>query len=244
MLEGGVLEISVARIEEASSLGRGMDGPAVLVTVTDTGLGMDAETLSHAFEPFFTTKRAGAGTGLGLATVYGIVRQSNGQIWADSSVDSGTSVSMLLRRVDAQPEPLAAPSGAAAPAVNTAASATVLVVEDEPAVRAFVVSTLEREGYRVLVAGSPAEAVALTGGLDDPIELLLTDVVLPDTNGQVLAKRLVATRPSMRVVLMSGYGAHMGDMTPESALAFLAKPFTRDELLTIVAKTLAESVTP
>jgi PAS domain S-box-containing protein len=244
MLEGGVLEISVARIEEASSLGRGMDGPAVLVTVTDTGLGMDAETLSHAFEPFFTTKRAGAGTGLGLATVYGIVRQSNGQIWADSSVDSGTSVSMLLRRVDAQPEPLAAPSGAAAPAVNTAASATVLVVEDEPAVRAFVVSTLEREGYRVLVAGSPAEAGALTGGLDDPIELLLTDVVLPDTNGQVLAKRLVATRPSMRVVLMSGYGAHMGDMTPEGTATFLAKPFTRDELLTIVAKTLAESVTP
>jgi hypothetical protein len=243
MLEGGVLEISVARIEEASSLGRGMDGPAVLVTVTDTGLGMDAETLSHAFEPFFTTKRAGAGTGLGLATVYGIVHQSEGQIWADSSIDSGTRVSILLRRVDAQPEPLAAPSGAAAPAVNTAASATVLVVEDEPAVRAFVVSTLEREGYRVLVAGSPAEAVALTGGLDDPIDLLLTDVVLPDTNGQVLAKRLVAGRPSMRVVLMSGYGADL-DAQSEGTGTFLAKPFSRVELTTIVAKALAEPATP
>jgi CheY-like chemotaxis protein len=221
-----------------------MDGPAVLVTVTDTGLGMDAETLAHAFEPFFTTKQAGAGTGLGLATVYGIVRQSNGQIWADSSVESGTKVSMLLRRVDVQPEPFAVPSAAAASAAETATSATILVVEDDPAVRAFVVSTLEREGYRVLVAGSPAEAVALTGGLDDPIELLLTDVVLPDTNGQVLAKRLVAARPSMRVVLMSGYGGDMGDITPEGTATFLAKPFTRDELLTIVAKALAEAATP
>jgi DNA-binding NtrC family response regulator len=113
-------------------------------------------------------------------------------------------------------------------------------VEDEPTVRSFVVSTLERAGYRVLVAGSPAEATALTDGLQEPIELLLTDLLLPDINGRVLAERLVATRPSMRVVVMSGYGSDLAAGS-ESAAAFLAKPFTRDELLTIVAKTLAES---
>jgi PAS domain S-box-containing protein len=241
MPEGGVLEIGVALIEDAAPLDRGIDGPAVLVTVKDTGEGMDAETLAHAFEPFFTTKQIGAGTGLGLATVYGIVRQSNGEIWAESDVGQGTTVSVLLELVDAEPEPVAEPTLTAAP--DTAASATILVVEDEPTVRSFVVTSLERVGYRVLVAGSPAEAAALTDGLQERIELLLTDLLLPGTNGRALADRLVASRPSMRVVVMSGYGS---DLTAgsESTLTFLAKPFTRDELLTIVAKTLAEPITP
>jgi CheY-like chemotaxis protein len=240
MPEGGVLEIDVTRIEDAASLGRGIEGPAVLVKVTDTGEGMDAETLAHAFEPFFTTKQIGAGTGLGLATVYGIVRQSNGVIWAESDVGQGTTVSVLLGLVDAEPEPVSEPTLTAAP--RTAASATILVVEDEPTVRTFVVSNLERAGYRVLVAGSPAEATALADGLQEPIELLLTDLLLPETNGRALAERLVVSRPSMRLVVMSGYGSDL-TVGPESAPAFLAKPFTRDELLAIVAKTLAEPVT-
>ncbi|MGZ6266817.1 MAG: PAS domain S-box protein [Candidatus Limnocylindrales bacterium] len=241
MPEGGVLEIGVTRLEDAAPLDRGMEGPAVLVTVRDTGEGMDAETLAHAFEPFFTTKQIGAGTGLGLATVYGIVRQSNGAIWAESDVGRGTTVSVLLELVDAEPEPVAEPTLSAAP--DTAAKATILVVEDEPTVRSFVVISLERVGYRVLVAGSSAEAAALTGGLQEPIDLLLTDLLLPDTNGRALAERLVASRPSMRVVVMSGYGSDL-TVGPESGPAFLAKPFTRDELLTIVAKTLAESSRP
>ncbi|MGZ6272854.1 MAG: PAS domain S-box protein [Candidatus Limnocylindrales bacterium] len=241
MPEGGVLEIGVTRLEDAAPLDRGMEGPAVLVTVRDTGEGMDAETLAHAFEPFFTTKQIGAGTGLGLATVYGIVRQSNGAIWAESDVGRGTTVSVLLELVDAEPEPVAEPTLSAAP--DTAAKATILVVEDEPTVRSFVVISLERVGYRVLVAGSPAEAAALTGGLQEPIDLLLTDLLLPDTNGRALAERLVASRPSMRVVVMSGYGSDL-TVGPESGPAFVAKPFTRDELLTIVAKTLAEPSRP
>ena len=209
MPEGGTLEIGVKQVAEAAELGAGsVSGRAVLLTVADTGVGMDAETLAHAFEPFFTTKQVGAGTGLGLATVYGIVRQSNGEIWAESAAGAGTTVSVLLRRVEARPEPLPRP----VPVVpETVAAATILVVEDEPAVRALVVSTLERAGYRVMVAASPAEAVALTEGLDAPIDLLLTDLIMPGGNGQALAERLLQKRPSMRVMLMSGYGAGLAD---------------------------------
>jgi two-component system cell cycle sensor histidine kinase/response regulator CckA len=238
MPDGGVLEIGVELVEDAASLGRGLDGRAVLVTVTDSGTGMDAETLSRAFEPFFTTKNIGRGTGLGLATVHGIVHQSNGQIWADSDVYRGTTISILLGFVDAWPDPLGAP----APARERATSepATILVVEDEPAVRAFVVATLERSGHRVLVAGSPAEAIALTDGLAEPIDLLLTDLIMPDTNGRALAERLVAARPSMQVVLMSGYAAGLDGLPTAGAAAFLSKPFNRDELTTVVATALSE----
>jgi two-component system cell cycle sensor histidine kinase/response regulator CckA len=168
MPDGGTLEIRVARIEDGAALCREMDGPAVLLTVTDTGSGMDAETLARAFEPFFTTKQAGSGTGLGLATVHGIVHQSSGEVWAESTVGRGTCVSVLFRRVEAEPENIPEPPTIKPPA---ASSATVLVVEDEPGVRGFVVATLERAQYHVLVAGSPAEAVALTEGLDDRIDV-------------------------------------------------------------------------
>ncbi len=239
MPEGGTLQIGVSHVPEADGLGSGsVSGPAVLLTVVDTGVGMDAETLAHAFEPFFTTKQAGAGTGLGLATVYGIVRQSNGEIWAESTAGAGTKVSVLLHRVQATPEPLARP----VPVVSdTVAAATILVVEDEPAVRALVVSTLERAGYRVMVTASPAEAIALAEGLDAPIDLLLTDLIMPGANGQALAERLLQKRPSMRVVLMSGYGAGLGPITTDAPFHFIAKPFGRDELMTAVARVLSDA---
>jgi hypothetical protein len=236
MPDGGTLEIRVARIEDGAALGRELDGPAVLLTVTDTGSGMDAQTLARAFEPFFTTKQAGSGTGLGLATVHGIVHQSSGEVWAESTVGRGTCVSVLFRRVEAEPENIPEPPIIKTPAAR---SATVLVVEDEPGVRGFVVATLERARYHVLVAGSPAEAVALTEGLDDRIDVLVTDLIMPGTNGQVLAERLVARRPSMRVVLMSGYGASL-EASSEGGYRFLAKPFGRDDLIAVVATALAE----
>ncbi len=119
--------------------------------------------------------------------------------------------------------------------------ATILVVEDEPAVRALVVSTLERAGYRVMVAASPAEAVALSEGLDAPIDLLLTDLIMPGSNGQALAERLLQKRPSMRVMMMSGYGAGLGPIPPDATFHFIAKPFGRDELTAAVAQVLADA---
>jgi two-component system cell cycle sensor histidine kinase/response regulator CckA len=237
MPDGGTLEIHVRLLEDATRLGRDMSGPAVLLAVTDSGSGMDQTTLVHAFEPFFTTKPAGAGTGLGLATVHGIVHQSKGTVWAESVVGQGTTVSILLPRVDAVPEPLTGPASAE---IQGAVSATTLVVEDESTVRGFVVATLERVGYRVLVAASPAEAIALADGLDETIDLLLTDLVMPTMGGQALAERLMESRPDLRVVLMSGYDPDLVAAPMSGPFHFVAKPFGGDELLAVVARVLAE----
>ena len=232
---GGTLEICIQRVEEAADLGRAVTGPGVLMTVADTGVGMDEATLEHAFEPFFTTKQAG--TGLGLATVHGIVHQSNGEVWAESSPGHGTKILVLLPRIDAVADPAGEP---APPTARAGGRGTVLVAEDEPAVRSFVVSTLERAGYHVLVTGSPAEAVALTEGLDEPIDLLLTDLVMPGGSGQALAERLTKGRPSMRVILMSGYDPELAARPLSGSFSFLAKPFGGDELTAAVARALAE----
>ena len=158
---------------------------------------------------------------------------------APEAEHTGAAVSVLFRRVDAEPEIIPGPPIVKTPA---ASSGTVLVVEDEPGVRGFVVSTLERAGYHVLVAGSAAEAVALTEGLAERIDVLVTDLIMPETNGQVLAERLLARRPSMRVVLMSGYGANL-EASADSSYRFLAKPFGRDDLIAAVATALAEGET-
>jgi two-component system, cell cycle sensor histidine kinase and response regulator CckA len=235
MPEGGSLAISVSLVDEAESL-CALSGRAVLLTVADQGCGMDADTLEHAFEPFFTTKSAGAGTGLGLATVYGIVHQSNGEVWASSAVGEGTTVSVLLPRLDTTPDAV----GVTAPRADDAAAvATILVVEDEPAVRGYVASTLERAGYRVLVAGSPAEAVTIAGATSGRIDVLVTDMVMPDLNGLALARQLVADRPTLRVVLMSGYDPSLATVPADGAFRFLAKPFGREELTGAVAHALA-----
>ncbi len=248
MPDGGRLEIRVERVEEAGGLGPAVatdrtgpspaiTGPAVLLTVTDTGAGMDEATLTHAFEPFFTTKGAGAGTGLGLASVYGIVHQSNGEVWAESVPGHGTRVSILLSAVDETPHE----SGEATLAVpRPAGQGTILVVEDEPAVRGFAVATLERAGYKVLVASAPAEAIALIDGLHEPIDLVLTDMVMPGGSGQALAERLLESRPSLHVVLMSGYDATLAAMPPGRQFHFLAKPFGGRELTAMIARVLAE----
>ena len=238
MPDGGLLEVTVGCVDAGSHLERGLTGDAVLVTVADTGRGMDEHTLAHAFEPFYTTKPGGLGTGLGLSTVHRIVHQSCGEIWADSTVGQGTRISVLLPRVDAQPETISVPIVGGP--VGPANPATILVVEDEPAVRAIVVSTLERAGYRVLVAGGPAEAIALSTGLEDPIDLLLTDMVMPDCTGEGLAAQLTARRPSLRVIMMSGYSEGMGGRRLPDDAPFLAKPFSTEALISVIADVLSD----
>jgi hypothetical protein len=228
---GGVLEIRVRGLQDVAALGWDMAGPGVLLTVADTGTGMDEATLARAFEPFFTTKEVGKGTGLGLATVYGLVRQSGGQIWAESAVGSGTKLSVLFPLIDATPEETAGPRAAT---LEIGEGSCILVVEDDAAVRRFVVAALENAGYRVLVAASPAQALVLWDGLRETIDVLVTDLVMPGENGRDLAARLLASRPSLRVVLMSGYDATLSEIESGSHVHLLGKPFGADELAAAV----------
>jgi CheY-like chemotaxis protein len=175
---------------------------SIVLSVSDNGTGMDSETLSHIFEPFFTTKEPGRGTGLGLATVHGIVTQAGGQIRVYSEVGRGTTFEIELPRT----EQTASDSAVG----NLAASAptgveTILLVEDEDQVRKLIRSILERLGYRVLEASQPREALLIGAGYEGPIHLLLTDIVMPEVGGHDLAERLTASRPEMRVLFISGY---------------------------------------
>ena len=244
MPEGGILTLAtqdrtfdpttVTFTAEQSTAG---PGPYVELTVTDTGVGMDAETRTHVFEPFFTTKEVGRGTGLGLSTVYGIVKQSGGFIWVESEPGRGASFHVALPRVEvapASPEP-------ATPTPRAAAGAeTILITEDEPGVRAAARTVLSRLGYRVLEAESGDAALRVASSHPGTIDLLLTDVVMPGMNGRVLAEQLTRLRPGLRVVYMSGYPnrviVRQGILEP--GLAFLAKPFTPRTLGEKVRETL------
>jgi two-component system, cell cycle sensor histidine kinase and response regulator CckA len=203
-------------------------GEYVFLGVTDTGAGMDQPTRARIFEPFFTTKELGKGTGLGLSTVLGIVQQSGGAIYVYSEVGHGTSFKVYLPRVRAEAE---RPAATQQPKMLRG-SETVLLVEDEPAVRVVAKKILERLGYAVLPAATVAEAAAICDGHADNIHLLLTDVVMPGKNGVALAAELSARRPDMKVLYMSGYtdnsiGSH-GQL--DSGAAFLQKPFTAELL--------------
>jgi CheY-like chemotaxis protein len=210
-----------------------------LLAVSDTGVGMDADTLSHMFEPFFTTKEKGKGTGLGLATVYGIVKQSGGYVWVYSEPGHGTTCKIYLPRVEERQE---APRRAApAVAEDVSGSETILLVEDEEAVRRLVRKVLEGKGYTVLEASGWQEALEITGRHQERIHLLVTDVVMPGVGGPELASRLEAARPGFRVLYMSGYtdGAVVNHGLLSSATAFLQKPFTPDTLLRKVREVLS-----
>ena len=235
---GGVVEIEVRRVDSAAELRPEMRGSAVLLTVADNGVGMDQVTAARAFEPFFTTKQHGLGTGLGLATVYGIVGQFGGKVWAESAPGSGTKVFVLLPAVDLVEAPIQVTPPRLA---ESSGGAIILVVEDDPAVRALVVATLEHAGHRVLVASTPAEAVALSDGLPDTIDVLLTDVVMPGGNGPDLAERLVSRRPELRVLLMSGYDSPFPEDRRQEGFVFLAKPFGADQLCEAVTRLLGGS---
>ncbi|MBI4567884.1 MAG: response regulator [Planctomycetes bacterium] len=219
--------------------------------VRDTGLGMTDEVKHHLFEPFFTTKPVGKGTGLGLSTVYGIVKQSGGYIWIDSQAGTGTTVTVVLPRV-AAPLPQPAPPSASAPGTVSAAppsetdkpprgDGTILLVEDDDAVRVMVEEVLGEGGYGVLTARDGQEALTLLRNAAGPVRLLLTDVVMPGMTGVELLQRASSIRPDLRALLVSGYTdqslRERGEIDP--SVAFLHKPFSPDALLRKVREVLA-----
>jgi hypothetical protein len=213
-------------------------GRYVLLAVSDTGTGMSEETQSHLFEPFFTTKEMGKGTGLGLATVYGIVRQSGGHVWVYSELGHGTTFKIYLPRVDEPAEPLATRARAAPESLR--GTETILLVEDEAAVRAVTRQLLQRNGYTVLEAPQGAAALALLEGGPVRLDLLLTDVVMPGMSGRELADQLTSRCPGLRVVYMSGYtdDAIVRHGMLEPGLEYLQKPFRPDGLLMKVREVL------
>ena len=215
-------------------------GDYVLLAVSDTGIGMDRETLAHVFEPFFTTKAIGKGTGLGLATVHGIVTQNGGVASVCSEPGLGTTFSIYLPR-----SPQAPPAaGAAEEAPADQVAGTVLVVEDDEAVRRTTAAMLDALGFGVLVASGWREALALAARQDMSVDLLLTDVVMPELSGKELCERLRAVRPRLRVLYMSGYTADViahHDIL-EDGVHFIQKPFTMDDLARAIRTALGGRV--
>jgi PAS domain S-box-containing protein len=205
-------------------------GPYVMLAVTDTGHGMDVITQARIFEPFFTTKEQGKGTGLGLAVIYGIIKQAGGHVWVYSEPDEGTTFKVFLPRATGEDE--LAPEAERPELASAAGSETLLVVEDEPVVRSLAVRSLVEQGYQVLQAADGPSALAAARTHDGDIHLLVTDVVMPGMNGRELADRLAAERPGLRVLYVSGYTDHavVRHGVLEEGIAFLSKPFDLREL--------------
>jgi CheY-like chemotaxis protein len=214
-------------------------GRYVTMSVQDTGSGMDALTLARIFEPFFTTKEPGKGTGLGLSTVHGIVHQSGGHIGVDSTVGRGTTFTIYLPQMTGAAATAEAPAGS--PRDLMRGTETVLLVEDEEEVRQLAAEILKMCGYTVLETGDPLEALTIGERQTGPIDLLLTDMVMPAMRGSELAQRLGTMCPGIRVLYMSGYTDEMitAASASEPARAFLHKPFTPHDLARKVHEVLA-----
>ncbi len=203
-------------------------GPYVMITVSDNGHGMDRETQARIFEPFFTTKEKGKGTGLGLSTVYGIIKQSGGYVFVQSELNRGTTFTIYFPRVD---EPSEAIGTASAPVAAVGGSETILLVEDEESVRQLVRETLVARGYRVLEAENGSAALTLAAAHPETIHLVVTDVVMPGLSGHELAQQLLASRPGVKVLYLSGYAEDaINTSATRPQKAFLQKPFTLQSL--------------
>ena len=251
MPDGGQLTISTAAVEiDAASCARHPDarpGAHVALTVRDSGHGMDAATLSRIFDPFFTTKEPGKGTGMGMATVHGVVKQHHGWIEVQSAPGRGTVFRVLLPVSEALvAEPRLEPTGPAAPAAD-AGSRTILVVEDEEMVREFIVQALSSLGYRILPAANGHEALEVWATRRDDIDLLLTDMVMPGSiSGRQLAQTLFGEKPGLKIIFTSGYSPEsLGpEFEQETAHEFLAKPFHTDRLAAAIAARLNAQPSP
>ena len=230
---GGTVRIATGNVEvddaHAERHPGARRGPHVCLAISDTGTGMSSETLAHLFEPFYTTKGPGEGTGLGLATVHGIVHQSGGHILVESRAGSGSTFRIYLPRssgtASGEPEP--------GTPFARGGSGTVMVVEDDPAVRAFTADTLRSAGFHVIACADAASAIEQATTASDPIDMLVTDVVMPRMNGPQLAARLTETLPSLRVLFVSGYPREAVESlaTLLPGTAFLPKPFTHFALV-------------
>ncbi len=241
MPEGGKLTIETTNVYLDDRYARKhltvIPGHYVMLAVSDTGTGMDENTQAHIFEPFFTTKEVGKGTGLGLSTVYGIVKQSGGNIWVYSEPGSGTSFKIYFPRVDERPRDS---SPKAAAEANLQGTETILLTEDEDMVRTLAREVLEMYGYRVLEAANAGAALLICERHLEPIQLLLTDVVMPEMGGHALANRLKLIKPDMKVLFMSGYTdnaiVHQGFL--DEGANFIQKPFSPDAMARKVREVL------
>jgi PAS domain S-box-containing protein len=241
MPKGGSLIIETANVDLDEAYVRTHEsvkpGSYVMLALSDTGAGMTPEVQAHVFEPFFTTKELGKGTGLGLAAVYGIVKQSGGYIWVYSEPDRGTTFKIYFPATEER----ATPPPPSVKAKDLSGTETILLVEDDQEIREITRKALIRFGYVVLSAGDPWEAESICQRYPNPIHLLLTDVVMPRTTGSVLADGLLKLRPAMKVLYMSGYtdDAITANGVLEVGVAFLAKPFAPEVLARKVREVLA-----
>jgi CheY-like chemotaxis protein len=213
-------------------------GPYLLISVTDTGVGMDRETRAHIFEPFFTTKKNGKGTGLGLASAYGIVRQAGGHVRLASEPGAGSSFNLYFPRIDA---PLTIDRPTVMP-VPRAGSGTVLVVEDEAVIRDITTRILRRAGYEVVAVAGGAEAIERLADGGPPIDVIITDVIMPNMSGISLAEAVLDRHPRVGVVFLSGYTAetlNVERLTDRGAV-FVAKPVTARQLVLAVQQAAAQ----
>jgi len=247
MPDGGHLTIETARVELDESYSEGhrdvTPGPYVMLMINDTGCGMDPDTREHLFEPFFTTKEKDKGTGLGLATVYGIVKQHGGNIWVYSEPGLGTTFKVYLPVSTDSPGPDKADSKTLSES-ELYGSETILVVEDNPQVRNLTRAILRRQGYKVLAAENGKEGISMMDRHEGPVHLLLTDVIMPDMNGRQLFERISQTYSDVKVLYMSGYTdnviAHHGVIDP--GVQFIQKPFSMKDLAAKVRETLDRGI--
>ncbi len=248
MPQGGVLTIETANVEADEHYARQYPpmspGSFVALTVTDSGVGMDAEIQAHIFEPFFTTKERGKGTGLGLATVYGVVKQSGGFIWVQSEPGHGTAFKVLLPRVEKPAQTIVAYPKSSGE--SSRGSETVLVTEDEESLRELIRDMLGESGYTVLEAANGTQAMEIAHQNDGKIDLLLTDVVMPGMSGPELAGQLVSLYPQMRIIYMSGYTDFAAPQSEflEPTRPLLRKPFTQGNLVRKVREVLQNNFAP